>query len=157
MIKKRNKLLDIVWLFIVAFVILWFAVLLLIKFYAPPPRLALPALTGSPQAVALVTDNWHKVLNLCPGLSKYQSALTFVNLSEYLDQDWIDEEDRGVDVNFKVSDDPDLTPSDYMVDKHACQYFISRDGTELTIAKRECASLCVDDRLEHSGPISGDL
>lgn len=158
MMIKRHSPLDILMLITTALAICWIVILFLIKHYAPSPRLPLPPLKGSPEAVALVTNNWDKFLNLCPGLSKYQEALTFVNLNERLDPEWFTESwERGVDVNFKVSDNPDLTPIEFIVRRHTCQYFISADGSELTIYKSMCASLCVDEHLDHYGYISGDL
>lgn len=164
MIKKPNSLLDNVLIFIGYIVAATAAIALLmtllVKFYMPPPPLPLPALKGNPQAVAIVTDNWVKFLNMCPGLSKYQDALTFGRLYDHLDLDpeWYSEEELGVEFTFKVSHHPDLIiPVEFMVYGHTCYYFISADGSELTISKSMCASLCVDEPLDHTGNISGNL
>lgn len=104
-------------------------------------KLQLPKLEGNPDAIQLVTSSWDKLLSHCPGLSKYQNDMVFLQIT---DKRTYEDEMARVDVEFKISNDLGSIPVEYRALGHTCRYGISPDGANVRIKKYMCVSVCLD-------------
>lgn len=107
-----------------------------------------PDLSGKPEIIQLVKDNWPKLLAHCPGLNKYQNDLTFEDIEDSVDP--VMEEMSRADVTFRIAKDPQIIPDSFRAWGHTCRYGISPDGMTLRIQKDVCVSICLD--KHYQGP-----
>ena len=105
------------------------------------PDLKLDVPEDSPQKVKDIwASGWPKVLNTCPGLNKYASALTQERVRDNLS--YAPDHAKRVTAEFKIPQDDRTIP--YMVNGHTCQFEISEDEKYLLIPKSACQELCFD-------------
>jgi hypothetical protein len=102
----------------------------------------------SQEAKDLLTETWPKVRKAAPGLDKYASVLKIININESLTLS--DEERQHVTVEFLCPDDRSIIPGAYRSWGQHCFLEITRDGTVLSISKKACQSVCLDQEITTS-------
>jgi hypothetical protein len=100
----------------------------------------LPKIEITDKAAKLLEYSWPRVLKACPGLNKYQSELTVLKVDDLLDSQF---GLNRIDVEIVVNENAKI-PRGYRANGHHCYLMVSADGTDLSISKRACASLCAD-------------
>jgi len=107
-----------------------------------------PKLEGKPEIVATIESHWDQLLDRCPALNKYSEDLTFAGLSDFT---YLDGAMSRVEINYKVSKDPNVIPNSYNAWGHTCAFGISPDGKTLRIQKEVCVSVCLGKKHQGSG------
>jgi hypothetical protein len=107
-----------------------------------------PNLSGRPEATQLIKESWPKLMAHCPGLSKFQTDLSFQGIDDMLDP-FMEEMSR-VEVKFKIAEEPTAIPNSFRAWGHTCGYGISPLGAILRIQKDMCVSVCL--ATEYNGP-----
>lgn len=113
-----------------------------------PETFNLPALQGKPETTQLVSNSWAKLLQHCPGLTKYQSDLSFSGINDMISPTM--EEMSRAEIVFKVSNTSKNIPNSINAHGHTCGYGISPDGNLLRIQKSVCVSLCLGKKYNGS-------
>lgn len=109
---------------------------------AAPTTLSVPAnMKGDAEAIALVKNNWHRLVRHCPGLTRYQKDLTYQELRDYSDPMF--EEMARVEVVYRVADDMKMIPTYTNARGHACGFGITPDEISLIIQKQACVEVCL--------------
>jgi len=103
----------------------------------------------SAEAKSLVDASWPKVRAACPGLSVYASKIDFQTIEENFSYASSKEAER-VSIVFKVKDNPSVVFGKYVANGHNCSFEVSRDGSQLSVPKSACASLCEDKTIDTS-------
>ncbi|PZO16086.1 MAG: hypothetical protein DCE87_06920 [Betaproteobacteria bacterium] len=101
------------------------------------------------EAKSLVETSWPKVKAACPGLSAHASKIDLQTIEENFSYASSKEAER-VSIVFKVKDSPSLVFGKYVANGHSCFFEVSRDGSQLSVPKSPCASLCEDKAIDAS-------
>jgi hypothetical protein len=99
------------------------------------------------EAKTLIQKKWGSVENVCPGLQKYSTSLTYDGIDENFD--YTSQDAQRIDVKFTIPNDSGIIPRNYFAAGHRCFFGISRDGTTALISKRPCLSICLDKDMTH--------
>ena len=79
------------------------------------------------------TEFYPKLEKACPGLKQYAGGLAFGGI----------EHNYNIDFVFKVAEDDKTLPDEWIADGDTCFFGITKDGTNLSVAKRPCKSICL--------------
>ncbi len=99
----------------------------------------------NPEAKTIVTEAWPKIKQACPGLNKYASSLQFDGIEENFS--YAPEHAQRVSIKFKIPDNDQNIPLNYVANGHTCYLEVSRDGKTLTVSKNACKAVCLDKEI----------
>lgn len=109
-------------------------------------------LTAEQQKDATLTKKLERMVTACPGLQEYSPDFSRAEVVERIGTYYFEGDEGGVQVRFKVSDNPQHLPQELGRSQgNTCYISINGAGTEMSISKSACKSLCQGKWVEHAG------
>lgn len=111
-------------------------------------------LTVEQQKDSTLNKKLERMVTACPGLQEYSPDFSRAEVVEHIGTYYFEGDDGGVQVRFKVSDNPQYLPQELGKSQgNTCYISINGAGTEMSISKSACKSLCQGKWVEHAGGV----